>query len=73
MPRGIALVGDGVIVIAPPEITFWRDTDGDGKADIAVWRGAEGRWYIQQSSNGETRAVVQGRPGDQPVPVVPRI
>ncbi|MBL9210425.1 MAG: c-type cytochrome [Opitutaceae bacterium] len=33
MPRAIALVADGVLVGAPPELAFWRDTDGDGKAD----------------------------------------
>jgi mono/diheme cytochrome c family protein/glucose/arabinose dehydrogenase len=33
LPRAIALVGDGVLVGAPPELAFWRDTDGDGKAD----------------------------------------
>ncbi|WP_414662967.1 DUF7133 domain-containing protein [Horticoccus sp. 23ND18S-11] len=33
MPRAIALVADGVLVGAPPELALWRDTDGDGKAD----------------------------------------
>jgi mono/diheme cytochrome c family protein/glucose/arabinose dehydrogenase len=33
LPRAIALVGDGVLIGAPPELAFWRDTDGDGKAD----------------------------------------
>jgi mono/diheme cytochrome c family protein/glucose/arabinose dehydrogenase len=33
LPRAIALVGDGVLIGAPPELIFWRDTDGDGKAD----------------------------------------
>jgi len=33
LPRAITLVGDGVLVGAPPELAFWRDTDGDGKAD----------------------------------------
>src|SRR4051812_15975159 len=36
LPRAIALVGDGVLVGAPPELAFWRDTDGDGKADKKV-------------------------------------
>lgn len=34
MPRAIAFVGDGVLVGAPPELIFFRDTNGDGKADI---------------------------------------
>ncbi len=33
LPRAIAVVGDGILVGAPPELAFWRDTDGDGKAD----------------------------------------
>ena len=33
LPRAIMLVGDGVLIGAPPELIFWRDTDGDGKAD----------------------------------------
>jgi mono/diheme cytochrome c family protein/glucose/arabinose dehydrogenase len=33
LPRAIALVGEGVLVGAPPELMFLRDTDGDGKAD----------------------------------------
>jgi uncharacterized cupin superfamily protein len=27
------------------------DYDGDGKTDIAVWRGVEGAWYIIKSSD----------------------
>src|SRR5688500_8813271 len=33
LPRAIALVDDGVLVGAPPELLFLRDTDGDGRAD----------------------------------------
>ena len=33
LPRALAVVGDGVLVGAPPELAFFRDTDGDGKAD----------------------------------------
>ena len=47
LPRSIMLVGDGVLVGSPPELAFWRDTDGDGKADSkqviasGLWRQAE--------------------------------
>jgi putative membrane-bound dehydrogenase-like protein len=33
MPRSIALVDDGVLVGAPPYLWFWRDTNGDRRAD----------------------------------------
>lgn len=33
MPRAVAVVGDGLLVGAPPELAFYRDTDGDGVAD----------------------------------------
>jgi mono/diheme cytochrome c family protein/glucose/arabinose dehydrogenase len=33
LPRAIAVVGDGLLVGAPPELAFYRDTNGDGKAD----------------------------------------
>jgi hypothetical protein len=33
MPRAIQLARDGVLVAAPPQLWFCRDTDGDGKAD----------------------------------------
>lgn len=36
LPRALLPVGDGVLVGAPPELAFWRDSDGDGKADRKV-------------------------------------
>ncbi|MBK9171919.1 MAG: FG-GAP repeat protein [Chloracidobacterium sp.] len=40
------------------------DFDGDGKADIAVYRG--GVWYIINSSNGSYRIELFGLPDDEP-------
>ncbi len=48
------------------------DYDGDGLADIGVWRRTSGTWYILQSSDGYDRsaplAVQWGARSDTPVP-----
>ena len=33
LPRALALVGDGLLVAEPPHLWYFRDTNGDGKAD----------------------------------------
>ena len=51
------LVGDGLLVGSPPELAFWRDTDGDGKADskvvIATDYGAKPNPKLPLSTNAE--------------------
>lgn len=42
------------------------DYDGDGRFDIAVFRG--GVWYIIESSTGSVRYEYWGQPGDVPAP-----
>ncbi len=34
LPRALAFFRDGVLVGAPPDLWFCRDTDGDGRADV---------------------------------------
>ena len=46
------------------------DYDGDGKADVAVYRGTTGQWFIRRSSNATLLQQSWGAPsmGDIPVP-----
>jgi uncharacterized delta-60 repeat protein len=52
--------------IAPPRALF--DYDGDGKADVSVFRASENQWYILQSSNFQVVQKIFAVAGDIAAP-----
>lgn len=54
LPRGIAPVRGGALVLAPPELLLVEDTDGDGRGDriTVVDRGLGGRDNPEHAVNG---------------------
>ena len=54
LPRAIALSHEGILLIAPPDLLYCRDTDGDGKCDNVkkVASGFSGLDSIEHAGNG---------------------
>jgi hypothetical protein len=52
--------------LPPPKTKF--DFDGDGKADISIFRPNNGQWWFQQSFDNAVNALQFGTSTDKPVP-----
>ena len=54
LPRGIAISHDGILLIAPPNLLYCRDLDGDGKCDDVktLTGGFGGLDSIEHAGNG---------------------
>jgi glucose/arabinose dehydrogenase/mono/diheme cytochrome c family protein len=53
LPRGVMPYRDGALVLVPPELRFYRDTDGDGRADhhVVIERGLGGIQSPEHAAN----------------------
>ena len=62
-------MNDSAVFLAPAIFGIVEyDFDKDGKTDLAVWRAADGVWYLKRSSDGAVTTTPWGTLGDIPVP-----
>jgi hypothetical protein len=68
--RALNLLTWGASISRTPSVMTPGDYDGDGKADVTVYRSTTGTWYSIQSSNSMLLSVGWGDPFllDRPVP-----
>jgi hypothetical protein len=67
----LTIAGQTVTINQRAPLNFVKtpfDFDGDGRADISVFRPSSGTWHISQSSNGASNSTVFGQAGDLVAP-----
>jgi hypothetical protein len=57
----------GTTILTPKKIKL-QDYDGDGKADLVVYRPTENNWYVHPSKGGADMVANWGYPSDRMVP-----
>ena len=68
LTNGVSTLGIGRLLNASAPIRPLFDYDGDGKADVSVFRPSENRWYIFRSSDSVVSQTQFAIAGDTPVP-----
>jgi uncharacterized delta-60 repeat protein len=66
--NGVSTLGIGRLLDTAVQARKLFDYDGDGKADISVFRPSENKWYVLRSSDGQVTQQVFAIAGDIPVP-----
>jgi uncharacterized delta-60 repeat protein len=66
--NGISTLGIGRLLNTTIPTSTLFDYDGDGKADISIFRASENKWYVVRSSDAVVSQQVFAVAGDIPVP-----
>lgn len=66
--NGVSKIGIARLLNSQAVARTSFDYDGDGKADISVFRPSENKWYVLRSSDGQVTQIVFAIAGDVPVP-----
>ena len=75
-PEGAEFLVDEVTVSPVGQVRDYpvpEDYDGNGRGDAAIWRPAEGTWYVQPASGGPTRRYYTRQVPQAPDPAERRV